>query len=338
MIIYNSLQIERAIMHRIYSKVTGLRDYAEVEPSNTQIALNDNLKKILIERIQSSFGNQSKSFELSVENVDDGSCFNLVKDLHDSDDEIFISTSKDIAELLATAQSNKQIPGGYFLLLDCKKSDEQAVYVCLKAEAHNALNIIGHSAQALENIILSPAQKMYKAVVFEQISTSTPLCKDNFKVYLFDSQFSFGSRLAEYFYKDFLGLTINDNSKILTKRFYELMDKTIDEAYPTNTEKSYKLKNALSVNINSLNNTIHPNSIVSDLIDLEKRDLFIRKVVNQLPSAFTKDISLLQNVLKNKNLHFGDSIRLCVRSDKYNDISISNDPGNPNIKIVKITI
>ena len=276
MIVYNRLQIERAIMHRIYPKSTGRRDYAEVEPSNTKIELNINLKNILIERFQSSFGNQSKSFELSIENVDDGSCFNLVKDLHDSDDETFISLSKDIAELLATAQSNKQIPGGYFLLLDCKKSDGLAVCVCLKAEAHNALNIIGHSAQALENIILSPAQKMYKAVVFEQISNSDTLCKVNFKVFLFDSQFSIGSKLAEYFYKDFLGLTIADNSKILTKRFYELMDKTIDEAYPTNTEKSYELKNGVSAIINSQNNTIHPSSIISDLIDLEKRDLFIR--------------------------------------------------------------
>lgn len=337
MIYYSELLIQRVIMHRICSKVTGLIDNASVSPSDSIIELNDNLKRILQDRLITSFGNQSKSFELSIANTAEGSCFSMIKDLHAANDTTFITLSKDIAELLASAQGNKQIPGGYFLLLDCVQRDGSPVYICLKAEAHSALSVTGNSAQALENIILSPAQKMYKAAVFEQISSGTPLDSNNFKAYLFDSQFNSGTKLAEYFYKDFLGLTISDNARILTKQFYELMNATIDVAYLTDVEKSYDCKDSLHTVINNHETTINPSAIISEIIELDKRDLFIRKVVNVLPSSFPKDTNLLQNVLRSKNLRFGDSIRLSVRNDGLNNISISSDPENPNIKIIRIT-
>lgn len=337
MIYYSKLLIQRVIMHRICSKVSGLIDSASVNPSDSMIELNDNLKRILQDRLITSFGNQSKSFELSIANTAEGSCFSLIKDLHAVDDTTFIALSKDIAELLASAQGNKQIPGGYFLLLDCVQHDGSPVYICLKAEAHSALSVTGNSAQALENIILSPAQKMYKAAVFEQVSSGTPLDCNNFRAYLFDSQFNSGTKLAEYFYKDFLGLTISDNARILTKQFYELMNATIDAAYLTDVEKSYECKDSLYTVINNHETTINPSAIISEIIELDKRDLFIRKVVNVLPSSFPKDTNLLQNVLRSKNLRFGDSIRLSVRNDGLNNISISSDPENPNVKIIRIT-
>lgn len=337
MIYYSELLIQRVIMHRICSKVSGLIDSASVNPSDSMIELNDNLKRILQDRLITSFGNQSKSFELSIANTAEGSCFSLIKDLHAVDDTTFIALSKDIAELLASAQGNKQIPGGYFLLLDCVQRDGSPVYICLKAEAHSALSVTGNSAQALENIILSPAQKMYKAAVFEQISSGTPLDSNNFKAYLFDSQFNSGTKLAEYFYKDFLGLTISDNARILTKQFYELMNATIDVAYLTDVEKSYDCKDSLHTVINNHEATINPSAIISEIIELDKRDLFIRKVVNVLPSSFPKDTNLLQNVLRSQYLRFGDSIRLSVRNDGLNNISISSDPENPNVKIIRIT-
>lgn len=337
MIYYSELLIQRVIMHRICSKVSGLIDSASVNPSDSMIELNDNLKRILQDRLITSFGNQSKSFELSIANTAEGSCFSLIKDLHAVDDTTFIALSKDIAELLASAQGNKQIPGGYFLLLDCLRHDGSPVYICLKAEAHSALSVTENSAQALENIILSPAQKMYKAAVFEQVSSGTPLDYNNFRAYLFDSQFNSGTKLAEYFYKDFLGLTISDNARILTKQFYELMNATIDAAYLTDVEKSYECKDSLYTVINNHETTINPSAIISEIIELDKRDLFIRKVVNVLPSSFPKDTNLLQNVLRSKNLRFGDSIRLSVRNDGLNNISISSDPENPNVKIIRIT-
>lgn len=338
MVFYSELEIHRAIMHRIRSKVSGVTNNASVVPSDTIIELNENLRRIIRDRLVSSFGNQSKSFELSIEDSTEGSCFDLIKSLHVSDNTTFISQSKDIAELLAASQGNKQIPGGYFLLLDCVQPSRQTpVYICLKAEAHSALGVIGNSAQALENIILSPAQKMYKAAVFEQLTSEPVLDRNNFKAYLFDSQFNSGTKLAEYFYKDFLGLTISDNARVLTKQFYELMNTTIDEAYLKDVERAYECKDLLFAVINNNDATINPSAVINEIIELEKRDLFIRKVVNVMPTSFPKNRSLLQHVLKNKNLRFGDSIRLCVRNDAFNNISISSDPNEPNIKIIRIT-
>jgi hypothetical protein len=125
-------------------------DHAAVEYSDTLIPIDREIEIILKDRLSSSFGRHSKSFELSIENVDADSTFSFVKDIVDMNDDMFIANSHDIADLLAAAQGNKgNVPGGYLLIIDCTNYDHHPVYVLMKAESHNALNIVGNSAHAL---------------------------------------------------------------------------------------------------------------------------------------------------------------------------------------------
>ena len=121
MINFNDLDIVRARMHKIHSKLSMYRETTEVEYIEDTFVLDEGIKTIIRERLIQSFGNQSKSFELSIDEDGEGSCFDLVKDLAQSNDDDFFEVSKAIADLLAESQGSKNIPSGYFLLLECKK-------------------------------------------------------------------------------------------------------------------------------------------------------------------------------------------------------------------------
>lgn len=254
-------------------------------------------------------------------------------------DDVFIENSHYIADLLAAAQGNKgNVPGGYLLIIDCTNYDLHPVYIIMKAESHNALNIVGNSARALQNIILSPAQKLYKSAVFERIANSNPLTKDDFNTHLFDSQFNSGTKLASYFYKDFLGLTITGNAPIETKNFYNLMVSTTESAYVDNVDLINHIKDQVVSLLTSEVATITPREAILNIVPEAQRDLFIRKVANEYEGSFVKNISLLSHQLNNKTVKLGQGLKLFGPTNLFNNetIKIETDENDPSIKIIKI--
>lgn len=338
MVIYSTLRINRMVMHRIVAKSADV-DHATVEYNDTLIPIDRGIQKILIDRLSQSLGKYSKSFELSIENDADGSTFSLVKELVNQNNDEFMAISHDIADLLAEAQGNKgSVPGGYLLIIDCTNYDGHPVYVLMKAESHNALNIVGNSAQALQNIILSPAQKLYKAAVFEKTGNSNPLTKDDFNAHLFDSQFNNGTKLASYFYKDFLGLTISGNAPIETKNFYNLMVSTTEAAFADHVDSLNHIKNQVALLLTSEVATISPRDAILNIVPEEQRDLYIRKVANEFEGSFIKDISLLNHQLNNRTVKLGRGLKLYGPTNLFNNdtVTIENDENDPTIKIIII--
>ena len=338
MVIYNTLHINRMVMHRIVAKSDDV-DHATVEYNDTLIPIDRGIQKILIDRLSQSFSRYSKSFELSIANDAEGSTFSLVKDLVNKNDDGFIAISHDIADLLAEAQGNKgNVPGGYLLIIDCTNYDDHPVYVLMKAESHNALNVVGNSAQALQNIILSPAQKLYKSAVFEKTGNSNPLTKDDFSAHLFDSQFNTGTKLASYFYQDFLGLTISGNAPIETKNFYNLMVSTTEAAYAGHVDSINQIKNQVVSLLTSEVSSISPREAILNIVPEAQRDLYIRKVANEFDGSFVKNISLLSYQLNNRTVKLGQGLKLYGPTNLFNNdtVTIENDENDPTIKIIKI--
>lgn len=338
MIRYNLLSINRVIMHRIAAK-TAVNQQATVECTDSLVALDRYICELLKQRLVDSFGRQGKSFELIIEDDQQGSCFDLVKDLSSFSEDRFIEQSKCIAQLLAESQSKKaSIPGGYFLLVHAQNNNGNPVYIILKAETHNALCVVGNSIRAFQDIFLSPAQKLYKAGIFEQIGNSSPLTVADFKAYLFDSQFNDGTKLAEYFYKDFLGLTIDGNSKVQTKDFYDRMIALIDSEFKNNLDNRNSCRQLLQSEMTNQIATINPTQIINRIIPLEKRDKFIAKVGGCLPNTANKDISLIRNKLEHCSMLLTDSIRLYAPSAYFtNDsITIAPDPHDSTVKVIRI--
>ena len=338
MIIYNTLRINRMVMHRIVARTADV-DHATVEYNDTLIPIDREIEIILKDRLSLSFGQHSKSFELYIENDANGSTFSFVKGIVDMDDDEFIANSHDIADLLAAAQGNKgNVPGGYLLIIDCTNYDQHPVYVLMKAESHNALNIVGNSAHALQNIILSPAQKLYKKAVFERIGDSNPLTKGDFRVHLFDSQFNSGTKLASYFYKDFLGFTISGNAPIETKNFYNLMVSTTESVYADDVDSINHIKDQVVSLLTSEVATITPRDAILNIVPEAQRDLYIRKVANEYEGSFVKNISLLSHQLNNRTVKLGHGLKLFGPTNLFTNetITIERDESDPTIKIIKI--
>lgn len=344
MIQFNVLEINRVIMHRILEKSmqNPVRQHVAVDPINQLVNLTDNIKNLIRKRLTESCGRQGKAFELQIEKDEEGSCFDYVRDLHEMLEPNFIQTSEDVATLLANAQDQKgSIPGGYFLLVDAHIMHNNTafpVYIIMKAEKQEALSAVNNGVEALENVFLSPAQKMYKVGIFEQTALAQPLTKTCFQAYLFDSQFNDGTALAEYFYKGFLGLTISGNSQVQTKMFYDKFSAIVDTEYKNQPELRNQCRDLLRAEMNNQQHNVNPRQVINTIVPPNKRDVFIAKVGNKFPNNFVKDTNLIRTKIENQSYFFSKSIRLSAPTALFSNevITISSDPDDPTIKIIKI--
>lgn len=316
MIQFNLLDIKRVMMHRIIEKFLQdpERQHVRVEENEELVELNENIKALVKKRLTESCGRQGKCFQLGIANDSQGSCFDFIKEISTKDNQEFIQCSKDIASLLASAQDTRgTVPGGYFLLVDARIPDNgnmMPVYIIMKAERQEALNAIGNGIQALEHVFLSPAQKMYKVGIFKQISTQANLDRTSFEAYLFDSQFNDGTSLAEYFYKDFLGLTIDGNGEVQTKMFYDKFCETVDTVFKDDVENRNRCRELLRAEMMNQNANVNPHDTIINIVPVDKRNVFISKVGNKFPNSFVKNTNSIKNKIDNQVVYLRSSVRL----------------------------
>jgi hypothetical protein len=327
MINYNAITINRGVMHHIEQK-TIHDEYASVIYERTLFGIEDPLKEVIKSRLTSAAGRESRSFELDIKDVHKNSFFDLVKDLKGLDDKSFFQISKKVASLLCKCQTRNNIPGGAFIILDCSYgNNKKGLYVVIKAELHEAIR---HSKKAgksklqvLKDIFLSPAQRLYKVgIIYERDKDEEENAVPNntFGCFLYDEQFRIeGSKPASYFYKDFLGFSVDRNSKIQTKRFFDKAEGFILKSIPTPEEKN-TLINILHAELNNLETTISPSDFGKKFIKNDDiRDLYIQNVVNNLPSTIAKDTVLIEGQLHRKKISFPNSIKISGEIEGFDE-------------------
>lgn len=317
MINYNLLNIKRAIFHKVMAKRDDWAPY--VEESNTMIGMTPRMEAIFRTRMHDAFSQGGKAFELSINDVEDGSAFSMIHGLRQCNDATFIAKSLSLANKLADTQTKKSIPHGFFVLLDCVYPQNNfPVYVLMKAEPHDAVEISTNVARALENIILSPSQKMYKAACFQQISAEGG--HRGYRAYLFDEQFASRAQLAEYFYKDFLGLSINSNDKVLTKMFFCRMTDTIKDKYENDYVKKNDVEAVLDSEMRNQNLAFNPREVINRIIDVDDRDYFYRRVIREdLPTSFRKNLSLIDSRMMRRSMSISDQIKIFAPQDLFQE-------------------
>ncbi len=302
-------------MHRVHQKQGNNNAY--VTPSNQLLNLDDDSKQIIKERLLTAFGRQSKSFELEIEDDGVDSCFNLIRSLHQADDAQFVHISIEIAELLADSQRQQSIPGGFLLVVHCIY-DEKPLFVLIKAEPHNALGVTEMDVHSIKDIILSPEQKLYKAVYYEQkvlAQQNDNLSKDNFRVVLFDSIINTNRSIAQYFYKNFLGLTISSNAELQTSSFYKKME---DQIWgKLDGIQAFNASDLLRAEIlNSAKVSVNPHEVITNIIPAESRDDFL-SVISQFPQSFVKKTSLIDTALGKKSIIL-NNVKITAPTNYFN--------------------
>ena len=316
LISFNYIRIQRAIMHEIRPKQDGQEHGSAIYESRI-MTLNHKAEKVLKERLVDAAGHNSKAFEMEISQYQDGNFFGLCRSIQNASDEQFIEVSKQIAGLLATTQNRKKIPGGYFIFLECKfpMGNDKAIYVVIKAEPHQALSKDSFNIKALDDIFLSPSQKLYKKGIIierENVLKDKEFPNNQYGAILMDQQFNpTGNYPAVYFSKDFLGFSADQNAKIQSKKFYEMTSDFIKE----NIENFEDQMNLLSV----LNTTftVNQESVITlaefaetNFKNEDIQDEFLNKVGTQLPDTFLKDSTLIKGNLKRKKVNFPDNINV----------------------------
>lgn len=318
------ISINRLIVHKILEqKIT--EENSSVEFENTVINVNNKGKEILIERIINALGKQSKSFELNVELDKENSFFYFANCINKLNEEDFIFNSKEIANLLGFSQNRIGLPGGYLLIIDAFDNlNKTPLIIVIKAEQQSVLQheIGTNSLNVLENVFLSPAQKLFKIGIlgFENYRADSIIRKEDCFALLFDDQFRDG-KPAEYFYKSFLGFSIDKNSKINTYKFYQETVKFINSQVKEEGDRVdflRFLKAYLSpVSSNLLIDSIQ--FIKSTTLSEADKAAYITKTSELFPRAFTKDISLIKNNLSRRKINFSNDINVVGPEENFEE-------------------
>ncbi len=324
MIDFQDLLVNRSIIHTINPKEDG-QDSATVRPSNEVADINHTGLEVIRERLIAAAGKHSRAFELEIEKDDDESVFGIASNFPDMDNAQFIEGTVDIADILAENQKRTNIPGGYLLVMDCvDNSTNQPVAIIIKAEPHEALqftNIEGHSqVTVLQKVFLSPSQKLFKiGIIYRKSDDESLEVNERYGCFLYDEQFRVESHPAEYFYRDFLGFSIGNNSKIQSMRFYSKTETFILKNLEGSEIKSNllsALKNEFSV---AQNPTIDPKGFGDNFFSTNEgiRGKYLNEVCGELPSAIVKDDALIKGKLKKRKMDFPRNINVIGPEDSF---------------------
>lgn len=343
MVDFSNLSVKRLIIHTINPKQNG-QDSATAEYSDEISKIDDNVLAIIKVRLMDAAGRNSKAFELEIWDTSNGSFFNLSENLNSLNDDQFIRTTSDIADLLAESQRKKLIPGGYLMVMNCYDNElDLPVHIVIKAEPHEALQFSpnhGHTLNVLQKVFLSPSQKLYKiGIIYAKSHEESGDVNKRFGCFLYDDQFRAETHPAEYFYKDFLGFSVGENAKIQSQRFYNKTENFILSNSP-NTETKSKLLLALKTEfIANENSTVNPLNFANTYIPTENdlRDNYIKDVCQELPFAIVKDSILIKNRLSKRKIDFPSNINIIGpeesfdkrviiidKAEEFNELDIEN--------------
>ncbi|MBW8003704.1 MAG: nucleoid-associated protein [Planctomycetes bacterium] len=266
---FEGLSIERIIIHRIIERSPS-KEFVPPHCSNGLIEMEIDAKDALQKRITDALGNRSHGIEMSVENSDSGSFFEISTTMIHSDDKEFIEYSKNLATSLARSQFNTTAPGGILAIISGRVGDDSIHFLsAIKAEIHDGFITEDEdelvNMEYVRNLLLSQNQRLYKIGILIEITPEPPgedgFQPSNYRAFLFDHLMTATEtrNAASYFYGAFLGMGIQFSSKKLTRDFFE-HTKTFIDTSPLELDKKIELQEALRVELRSQKATVSVHS------------------------------------------------------------------------------
>ena len=319
--------INRVIAHKIIAKTREEDACAICSDNLLQFASNAEApvseQRVLTGRVNKAINNPSKSFELVFNRDGDNPVHTILNDGNAfSTDENFISTSKELAELLADSQTTLSIPSGYCIVCDGTLNTGEYFLCIIKADYQEVFNIQGNTLMVISDVFLSPAREFYKIGLFVFKHG------DEIKPYVYDDQFSsIKTDLTKYFYSDFLGLKTSDNDIIRSKAFYSDTSDFIDKrAAEMDALDVAGLHSALNVyfreNVSQVisahdfcENHLAGTSLAADYTD---------EVISKYPRPFTLRTELLNKKMNLQRIGLGSDITLLLKPSVRITANITN--------------
>lgn len=343
---FQNLTISRTIIHEVFRR-GAVRELVEPRYGTQLIQLDADASDVLQQRITSALGHSSHGVEMAIKDAENDSAWGLAKTLINSigrDDE-FIAASQHIASKLAAAQAARTIPGGVIVVVDGVAGHPAKPFICIiKAEPHGGFTKLegedgNLQLEYLKELILTPQAKLYKigAFLLQDPAAATPQApSDGWRGFLFDDLIKAGNKLgaAQYFYEGFLGLAFPTNSAFQTKQFHSYTKEFIRNTNAT-AEKKNDLLNALTAYLKTDQAaTVQVQAFAAAYLDTpELQDAYTAHMTqkNFPMNAIHKDLSEVQNALKQRKLFFSHDIKLTAPADQFEDhVRIRTIDGEPD--------
>ena len=328
MINFVGANFNRYIIHTIHKK--------EREEKHSSVSYKDHLldvdldsERIIKTRLSDACGKQTKSFSVAIADSSEGSFFSLAKAAFDKgvSDTDFIEISKDIALLLATAQTTRNPSEGILLVAEGETTKGMKFLIALKAELQQAFKTSinpktnKEQLQLLKDLFMSPDKKLFKIGMIKQdINKGKTYPNSDFSSLLFDDQFARDKNPAAFFYSDFLGFTLDKNEKLATRDFYRMTEGLINKYGGTYKEKQIYLSALRALLWADNSPLIDPKEFGKRYFNGKLLEKYYDMISNN-PSfsrSFTKNIILLNSELSTRKWKF-DGVEIKGKEDKFDE-------------------
>ncbi len=233
------LLIERIIIHDIpkrrKSEVEIRPDYSE---QDTEIP--DGTRSMFKDRIISGMSSV-KAFNICFDEDNDSPVPALIKDIIDSEDDVFIGHSKSIADRLLESQDGVNTAG--ILLVIQGRLSENKVCAIMKLERDKGLQLSRNEAtrsfdiQEIENLMFTQKTKMYKIALF--IDRRVFNIKHDGSLIDFQIDIKAKKEIQTFFMNSFLGCKPFEDPKIATQNFYKFSKVWIETIEDKVTQAKY---------------------------------------------------------------------------------------------------
>jgi hypothetical protein len=320
-IMFENLTVSRVTLHHIFRRSTS---GARIDPVIGEEVFHPTgrVKSLLETRLVASLGNKTKSMSVDVVKGAAGSTFQLARGVVDSDDDLLILNSELIANQLADAQVT-QTPNEGFLFIICGTVGplSKRFVALMKAEPQEGFAVqdaAGITFSFLNNLVLTPASKLYKVGMFieDDATASSSTTSSGWVAHLYDDNMSQANRenASIYFYEAFLGCALPKDNAFRTKRFFELTE-TFILALPETPEVKSDLKTALYTYLKvDTSTTVSVDDFADTYFASDTHRMGLYKTHMRTAEfqsfAFTKDLQDLALVLKKRTLRFPSGIKI----------------------------
>lgn len=320
-------KFNRLILHRVLKKLNG-EEHSQVKLEDQLIEADEDVQKIIKERLAEACGKQSRSFRLFIDKHSEKSFYGLTHDVHDLNEEDFIQRSKQIAHLLGRSQ-RRSVNGGYLILIEVESHTGRKAIVAIKAELQKAfatrtdLETNKKQIEVLNDLFLSPNNKFFKiGYIYEEENGDESHPNDKWAAIIFDDQFSVRKAPADYFIADFLGFTLERNAKFMNREYYQKTRKLIESnLHSTVDEKRDSIK-ALNTVFKDQTQQIDPIEFSQRFLPEVFKEDYAQIILSdkRFDRPFARNTELVKNELNKKIMVFAKKIKIQGPEEDFDDV------------------
>lgn len=323
---FENFVVNRVILHEVFRR----NDERQVVPpryGGQMVVLSQDAEDVFRSRVVDAMGSSSQSMEMEIFDTADGSGVHIAHSLVGATDAEFIVRTQEFADRLARVQVSRMLPGGILIAFEGHiGAPARKIIGILKAETHGGFRRQVDNGRLtvsfLNDLFLSPQTKLYKIGVFVQDTIAA--FPGGWQALVYDNLMSAGNRqgAAQYFYEQFLGCKIPDNSPQLTKKFFDATRDFIKGLNVSDEDKSDLLTSLYTYVKVDNSPTIQVSAFANNYLDINVRDQYAASMTEaQFPTiAINKDISDLKNTLKNRKVSFSRNIKLTAPPDAFEEL------------------